>query len=189
MDTPTWIQKLVSRMLGNRPFDRPDSQRVTLGIVRVEDRVLLDAAGVLPELTAGISPTLDPVSSISPTNTLVTQATTLQATVVEGVPASTLEVVNGELVFQVSRANQVPNHLVVTSDAQGLTFRDDSRIAITSTLPNVTGSGTNEVRVGYGALADVRRMVINVAQDVDTVTFDFSRGSDSLCRSSSRCGC
>lgn len=180
MDTPTWIQKLVSRMLGNRPFDRPDSHRVTLGIVRVEDRVLLDAAGVLPELTAGISPTLDPVSSISPTNTLVTQATTLQATVVEGVPASTLEVVNGELVFQVSRANQVPNHLVVTSDAQGLTFRDDSRIAITSTLPNVTGSGTNEVRVGYGALADVRRLVIDVAQDVDTVTFDFSRGSDSF---------
>lgn len=183
MYTPIWIRKLVDRMReirGLRPADRRDSARVTLGILRVEDRVLLDATGVLPELAAGILPTFDPASPNSLSPTPVAQSATLQAAAVEGVPASSLEVVNGELVFRVTQTPQVPNHVVVTSDAGGLTFRDDTLIPITSSLSNVTGSGTNQVRVGYAALANVRRMVIDVAQDVDSVTFDFSRGAESF---------
>lgn len=170
MAPPIWLQRLARKVRGRTVPVRPDDT-VTLGLVRMEDRVLLDAAGLITDLPGISGP--DTTVVAEPVRFAVTE-TTIATT------PSSLEINGDELVFRVAEGVDVANHVVVSSDACRLTFQDQSGVTIAASVRGAIGSGTSKVSIPYSSFPNVRTLVIDVAQAEDTVTFDLSNNANTF---------
>ena len=159
-----WLYRLTRRWHSKSVRD----DGIQLGLIRMEDRVLLDAAAV------GAASSLAPDGASQAAPSLLTVAPISVASAVT-VPPSTLEVSGDELIFEVSAAAE--NYLTISLDDQHITFHDRSGIPIDTSIAGGVGGGTDRVSVPFSSLDGVDRLVVDLGLEEDSVTFDLSQHS------------
>jgi hypothetical protein len=155
---------------------------VRLKLIRMEDRVLLDAAGLavkLPLITAGA---VDAFAQLEAPPSDATSDTAAAALIQAAAPTpfdSVLQIDAQRLVFEELHPGR-DNQLLISIVASQLHIRDAGGFTIDTSIAGAVGGGTSAVSVPLSSLTGVNGWFMNLGDGNNSVTFDLSRSADVL---------